>query len=504
LVNTVIVVDGIYHLYYHGTPVHAPPLEGYQIGHATSPDGVAWELDPANPILTPGPSNAWDSAAVGTAAVIHDGSEFRMWYLGGNGTVGHVGYATSPDGSQWTKYQSNPVMAAGIQGSFDDQGPWPGSVIFDGELYRMWFTGAKELGDHDYDWRIGYAESSDGLSWTKHPEPVLEPGVAWEAWLVFHPSVVFAGETYHMWYSAHNGSSHVAIGYAVSPDGLTWTKSPTNPVIDGPGVGVAWTGVIRDDVTDLFSMWYVNHNDFSFRLATSDCCEFLQFVSMIPAAAYSSGAEGAFFQTDLDLSNRGEQSATYEMWWLPRDHDNSNLVVSERFTLAADSSVRYTNVLAEVFDLEPDSVGGLAVVASSPDLLAMSRTYSTAAAKQGGTYGQSIPAVRLDDFMVGAERRRILFATENDDMRFNVGCQNGSNRSTVISIDLYSADGTHLAREYLDISPWSNDQLNRPFEEFAPVNGYVELHTGVVGTMISCYGSALDNVTNDPTTILPQ
>ena len=67
---------------------------------------------------------------------------------------------------------------------------------------------------------IGYAESDDGLSWTKNPEPVLDPGLGWEDWLVYHPSVVFDGSDYHMWYSAHDGGSHNSAHRDQTPTGL--------------------------------------------------------------------------------------------------------------------------------------------------------------------------------------------------------------------------------------------------------------------------------------------
>ena len=53
-VDCVIEVDGTYHLYYHGQAEGLPILNYYDIGHATSSDGITWELDPANPVLTRG------------------------------------------------------------------------------------------------------------------------------------------------------------------------------------------------------------------------------------------------------------------------------------------------------------------------------------------------------------------------------------------------------------------------------------------------------------------
>ena len=102
-VNTMLVVDGTYHLFYQGHEDGSPLLRFYDIGHATSDDGINWVKDPANPVLTRGDAGEWDEESLGAAAVIHDGVEFRMWYGGSDGEGDAVGYATSSDGTSWTK-----------------------------------------------------------------------------------------------------------------------------------------------------------------------------------------------------------------------------------------------------------------------------------------------------------------------------------------------------------------------------------------------------------------
>lgn len=76
---------------------------------------------------------------------------------------------------------------------------------------------------------IGLAQSSDGLTFTKVPQPVLAPdaSAAWETTTPHAPSVaVFPDGTWHMLYGAGG-----AIGEATSPDGVTWTRSDGNPVL---------------------------------------------------------------------------------------------------------------------------------------------------------------------------------------------------------------------------------------------------------------------------------
>jgi hypothetical protein len=251
--GAVIEVDGTYHMYFSGR-MGGPGVQNFEIGHATSSDGVTWVMDPANPVMTLGAPGEWDDGTLWVGAVIHDESGFRMWYGGNDGQVCRTGYATSPDGSLWTEYWYNPVMDVGLPGAFDAQWAISDTVIVQDGRYQMWYWAADSSGV----WRIGYAESYDGLSWEKHPEPVIDS--AWS------PEVLFDGQLYSMWYTV--GSSIDAdIAYAVSPDGIEWIPYGGNPVLEE----AALPAVLYDSADGVYEMWYMV-SDFSVRMATSECC----------------------------------------------------------------------------------------------------------------------------------------------------------------------------------------------------------------------------------------
>ena len=73
-----------------------------------------------NPVLDEGPE-FWDGWGAYSASVIFDGVVYKMWYTGSNGSAWHaeVGYATSTDGKLWTKHVNNPVFKLGTSGSWD-------------------------------------------------------------------------------------------------------------------------------------------------------------------------------------------------------------------------------------------------------------------------------------------------------------------------------------------------------------------------------------------------
>ena len=197
-------------------------------------------------------------------------------------------------------------------------------------------------------------------------------------------------------------------------------------------------------------------------------------------------------------------TAGYQFLWLPRGDDNSNPLASEVFTLEPGESVRYENVLAEVFGLEPDAVGALAIATDSPYLIGMSRTYNVPGGKLAGTFGQALPSIPLDEMQTTGESRRIIFLSQDNDVRANVGCVNGTDRSVSIDIELRDSAGVSLETKTMDLAAWSNDQLNRVFRAYQPVNGYVDVVSQTADAAFYCYGSILDNQTSDPTTVLPQ
>jgi hypothetical protein len=232
-----VVFDGAtYHMYLVGGWGSNPIDDSWSVGHWTWNDvDLEWEQDPANPVLSPGAAGAWDAYSIGSVAVLYDGGTFHMWYCSGAVHLApvHVGYATSADGSVWTKHAGNPVagLGPGAPGAWDDHGTAPHTVLVEGSSLRVWYF-AFQGGYWYHSWRIGHARSTDGgLSWDKDPIPVLEGTEPWEGNNVYYPTVVRYGDRFAMWYTAFVAGVEAAIGHATSSDGLVWTKWPGNPVL---------------------------------------------------------------------------------------------------------------------------------------------------------------------------------------------------------------------------------------------------------------------------------
>ncbi len=229
-------------------------------------------------------------------------------------------------------------------------------------------------------------------------------------------------------------------------------------------------------------------------------------LSFVPAAGLAFGEAGSFWVTDLEVNNPKTEALTYELWWLPRAENNSKPLKSELFTLNAEESNRHKNVLGEVFGLDPEDApfGALAIASDREGVLAMARVFNQPPGKIGGTFGQAIPVVQVEGMIRENERRRILFMSEDVELRANVGCQNGSADSLRVNIELFDASGQSYGLETLDLAPYSNNQINRVFRDWAPISGYVDVWSNTSRAMFYCYGSVLDNLSSDPTTVLPQ
>ena len=108
---------------------------------------------------------------------------------------------------------------------------------------------------------------------------------------------------------------------------------------------------------------------------------------------------------------------------------------------------------------------------------------------------------RIARLLETGEVGRIIFLSENDDIRSNIGCVNGSTQTITIDIAEYDATGTLLETRTMNLPSLSNKQINQILGDFAPVDGYVDVSSATPGAAFTCYGSVLDNTTSDPTTI---
>lgn len=101
------------------------------------------------------------------------------------------------------KYHGNPVLTEGGAGTWDEGGLREPSIIVEHGVWKMWYAGCTPANI----WALGYATSPDGLTWTKHPaNPILSPmEYAWESHPTYQmtdPCVIKVRGIYHLYYQA--------------------------------------------------------------------------------------------------------------------------------------------------------------------------------------------------------------------------------------------------------------------------------------------------------------
>ena len=282
LATTVLFHQGIYKMWYEGD-------SGF--GYATSPDGLVWIKDTLhNPVLEPGPPGSWDDIAVNQVSVLINDSLYHLWYSGVDvNNDNRIGHATSLDGVFWTKDTANPVLDLGTTAPWDTDEAMHPCVIYEDNLFKMFYNG---YGGNTQ--RILYAYSSNGTNWTGYTtHPMLEPGTSgsWDDWELGPLSILHDADNYHMWYTGWDDSTSTAtiqIGYAASSNGLSWTRGSAQPVLSpgNPGdwddMAVAIPNVIREG--NLYKMWYGGFDGSYYRTgyATSQPDHIIQQDGAIP------------------------------------------------------------------------------------------------------------------------------------------------------------------------------------------------------------------------------
>jgi hypothetical protein len=211
---------------------------------AESTDGVNWTLD--QPITQVGSTVVtgtwpnWNTGTYGVCDVFYNAggsgsitvptnaltvwaNKFVMYYDGTTGRYEDIGVAVSNDGKNWQGYNSGlaPVLAHGPSG-WDDTYTTFSTVLNIGGTYYMWYSG----GHIESNEGIGYATSSDGLSWTKYTgNPILHKTdpVPWRSVRTYTPMVIYDasqfsghGEAayFKMWFSGKDAPGNYAMGYA--------------------------------------------------------------------------------------------------------------------------------------------------------------------------------------------------------------------------------------------------------------------------------------------------
>ena len=210
------------YLYYIGWTVRNTIPYHNSIGLAISTDGGQSFVKYAEgPIFSPTPAEPYFT---GTSCVLIDKGIWKNWYLsctqwqkynGKYEPYYHIKYAESDDGLHWRREGRVAIDYK----SPDEGGIVKSSVIIENDVYKMWYAYRKGINyreDISRSYRIGYAESANGLEWQRMDEQVnLNLSASgWDSEMLAYPHVIDHGKQRYLFYNG-NGFGKSGFGYAI-------------------------------------------------------------------------------------------------------------------------------------------------------------------------------------------------------------------------------------------------------------------------------------------------
>jgi hypothetical protein len=244
--------DGLARVFFSGRDA----LNRSHIGHATVDLNLNGRvLDYATePVLAPGALGCFDDNGVTPSCVFEfPNGELGLYYIGWNpgSTVRmHIfgGLAISKDrGKTFERWSRAPILERTRTDPYLNTAPW---VVRDGDGYRIFYVSGYEWLHKDmprYNIKTGY--SKDGKHWVREGHVCLDFRDETEHALA-RPYVVVEDGVWRMWFSYK--STCYRIGYAESRDGLSWERLDYLAGIDLSPSGfdsemIEYAAVVRHD-----------------------------------------------------------------------------------------------------------------------------------------------------------------------------------------------------------------------------------------------------------------
>lgn len=190
------------------------------IGLAISQDqGKSFKRAFKGPVLTICPTQPYSAMS---PSIIREDSIWRMWHGAGTGWI-KVGdlyeplyciyHATSQDGINWQRSEAPCIPP----NNAEEANARP-TVFFENGKYHMWysFRDSREFRGGQGSYRIGYAQSTDGIHWQRHDDKtgISTTAGSWDSDMTAYPNIISTPYGRYLFYNG-NGFGESGFGYAV-------------------------------------------------------------------------------------------------------------------------------------------------------------------------------------------------------------------------------------------------------------------------------------------------
>lgn len=228
------ISDNVYRIYFSTRDSNNRASIGYIETDMTNPTKIL-SLS-KEPVLSIGTIGSFDDNGVMGSCIVNKDETKYLYYIGWNVSVTipfrwSIGLAISKDdGKTFTKYSNGPILDRNTIDPYLVSSP---TVIFDEGKWKMWYISALRWEIHEGKLRapyhIKYAESNDGINWDRKGIVAIDfkyPG----EFAIGRASVIKEDNLYKMWYSY--SIDRYRIGYAESSDGMHWERKDEQAGID--------------------------------------------------------------------------------------------------------------------------------------------------------------------------------------------------------------------------------------------------------------------------------
>lgn len=224
--------DDVFRLYFSCRDAQSRSHISYAEVELTPPFRVVRIAE--EPLLSPGEIGTFDDSGVSVSCIKQINGRKYIYYLGWNLGVtvpwrNSIGLAIyDPATGTFQRYSQAPILDRHAVDPYSVSYPF---VLEDEGIYRMWYGSNLSWGKEQKDMAhlIKYAESDDAIHWKRHGTVALQFKDDSE-YAMSRPCVLKENGLYKMWYS-YRGQSY-RIGYAESEDGLKWTRRDAEVGID--------------------------------------------------------------------------------------------------------------------------------------------------------------------------------------------------------------------------------------------------------------------------------
>lgn len=217
---------------------------------------------------------------------------------------------------------------------------------------------------------------------------------------------------------------------------------------------------------------------------------------IIPASAKAIGQNQTNWLTDLSLYNPNGENIYVYGYFLKSGENNINSEGIE-ILIGPYKMHKFPDALYNLFSQE-NSFGGIFFTSDKPFMLT-SRTYNDLGIQ--GTYGQFVPAVNINNFIVENENGYLLNLVQTSNFRTNVGFVNFSNTEASFNVSFYKEGGALIGTLPVSLKPFSHIQINSVISQLTSEeieSAYAIINQISSSAKIAGYLSVVDNNSSDP------